>query len=60
MLAIKLRVDEEAYKEIHQLHPGYGEVQRVVRDLVRAYLVARKATRSEIDALATAVLGRVR
>jgi hypothetical protein len=47
-------------EELYQLHPGYGEAQRVVRELVEAYLTARKATRSEVDALATAVLKRVR
>lgn len=59
-LSINLRLSEEVYKELHRLHPGYGEASRVVRQLTEAYITARKASRSEVDALATAVLGRIR
>lgn len=59
-LAVKLRLSPESYTAIYNLHPGYGEVQRVVRELVEAYLSARQATASEVDALAAAVLGRLR
>jgi hypothetical protein len=58
--SINLRLEEGTYQELHRLHAGYGEAQRVIRQLVEAYVAARQATRSEVDALAEAVLGRIR
>lgn len=64
MQPVKLRLSEADCLELHRLHPGYGEAQRVIRGLVGAYLEARKATAAtpgrEAEAVATAVLGRVR
>lgn len=59
-LSLNLRLNQEIYSELHKLHSGYGEASRVARQLIEAYVTARKATRSEVDALAEAVLGRVR
>ena len=58
--SVNLRLGQEVYSELYRLHPGYGEASRVLQQLAVAYVTARKATRSEVDALAEAVLGRVR
>jgi hypothetical protein len=59
-VAIKLRLNQAVLTELYALHPGYGEAQRVLRELCESYLHARKATRSEVEAYANAVLGRIR
>lgn len=59
-IAMKLRLSQESYSKLHQLHPGYGESQRVVRELVEGYLQCRQANRGEIEALADSILRKVR
>jgi len=42
MEAVKLRLTREQIEELRKLHPGYGEVQEVLRVLVERYLLQRK------------------
>ena len=58
--AILLRLGDETYSELYRLHSGYGEASSVVRQLAEAYVVARKAGRKDVDAIAGVVIERVR
>lgn len=57
---INLRLSQEVIAELRRLHPGYGEAQRLARQLVEAYVTARRASSRPVDAIAGAVLEVIR
>lgn len=54
-LPIKVRLTPESYAELYALHEGYGEVQRVIRELIEEYLARRSGLRIVRNAIEATV-----